>query len=82
MKENLFATWVSTAVTLALGYIIIRIVVALFDWAFVWAIWSVPYSSTGIAETGVCQTAKGHRRLLGRHSRQVPVDPVRALSVR
>jgi general L-amino acid transport system permease protein len=55
----LFATWVSTAVTLALGYIIIRIVVALFDWAFVWAIWSVPYSPTGIAETGVCQTAKG-----------------------
>jgi general L-amino acid transport system permease protein len=55
----LFATWVSTAVTLALGYIIIRIVVALFDWAFVWAIWSVPYLPTGIAETGVCQTAKG-----------------------
>jgi general L-amino acid transport system permease protein len=59
VKTNLFATWVSTAVTLALGYIIIRIVVALFDWAFVWAIWSVPYSPTGIAETGVCQTAKG-----------------------
>jgi len=59
VKTNLFATWVSTAVTLALGYIIIRIVVALFDWAFVWAIWSVPYLPTGIAETGVCQTAKG-----------------------
>ena len=59
VKANLFATWGSTAVTLALGYIIVRIVIAFVGWAFVWAVWSVPYSPTGIAETAVCQNAKG-----------------------
>ena len=29
LKTNLFATWISTAVTLALGYVIVRIVLAL-----------------------------------------------------
>src|ERR1700722_16350049 len=59
LKTNLFATWGSTAVTLALGYVIIRIAVAVISWAFVWSIWSVPYSPTGVADTGVCQAAKG-----------------------
>ena len=59
VKANLFATWISTAVTLALGYIIVRIIIAFVGWAFVWAVWSVPYSPTGIAETAVCQNAKG-----------------------
>ena len=59
MRENLFATWISTAVTLALGYIIVRIIIAFVGWAFLWAVWSVPYSPTGIAETAVCQSAKG-----------------------
>jgi general L-amino acid transport system permease protein len=59
VKANLFPTWASTAVTLALGYIIVRIVIAFVSWAFIWAVWSVPYSPTGIAETGVCQSAKG-----------------------
>jgi general L-amino acid transport system permease protein len=58
-KENLFSTWLSTAVTLALGYVIVRIVVALFEWAVVGAVWSVPYSPTGVAQTAVCQEAKG-----------------------
>jgi general L-amino acid transport system permease protein len=60
MKTNLFATWLSTAVTLALGYVILRILVSFIDWAIIGAIWSVPYSATGIAETAVCQEAKGH----------------------
>ena len=59
LRANLFGSWVSTAVTLALGYIIVRIVVSVFDWAIVGAIWSVPYSATGIADTAVCQNAKG-----------------------
>src|SRR3984957_20163054 len=58
-KENLFSTWLSTAVTLALGYAIVRIVVALFEWAVLGAVWSVPYSSNGVAQTAVCQAAKG-----------------------
>jgi general L-amino acid transport system permease protein len=59
VKENLFANWLSTAVTLALGYIIVRVLVALVLWAFVHAVWTVPYSPTGIAQTAVCQQAKG-----------------------
>src|ERR1700722_7507516 len=59
MKENLFATWLSTAVTLALGYIIIRILLAFISWALFNAVWSVPYSATGIAQTAICQNLKG-----------------------
>ncbi len=59
LKDNLFPTWISTAVTLALGYVIVRVVVAIVLWAFVHAIWSVPYSANGIAQTGVCQAVKG-----------------------
>jgi general L-amino acid transport system permease protein len=58
-KTNLFATWASTAVTLGLGYVIVRIVIAFVEWAVIGAVWTVPYSSTGIAQTAVCQNAKG-----------------------
>jgi general L-amino acid transport system permease protein len=57
-RTNLFSSWISTAVTLALGYVIARIVVAFVEWAFIGAIWSVPYVN-GIAQTAVCQNAKG-----------------------
>lgn len=59
VKENLFATWLSTAVTLALGYIIVRVVVAFVAWALFNAVWTVPYSANGIAQTAVCQAVKG-----------------------
>jgi general L-amino acid transport system permease protein len=59
LKLNLFGSWISTAVTLVLGYLIVRVIVAFVDWAIVHAIWSVPYSQTGIAETSICQTVKG-----------------------
>jgi general L-amino acid transport system permease protein len=59
MKENLFATWLSTAVTLGLGYIIIRILMTFISWALFNAVWSVPYSATGIAQTAICQNLKG-----------------------
>jgi general L-amino acid transport system permease protein len=58
VKTNLFATWISTAVTLALGYVIVRVVVAFVEWAIVGAVWSVPYVN-GIPQTAVCQAAKG-----------------------
>jgi general L-amino acid transport system permease protein len=58
LKANLFPSWLSTAVTLALGYIILRVVIAFVDWAFINAVWTVPYTN-GIAQTGVCQEAKG-----------------------
>ena len=59
LRTNLFGSWTSTAVTLALGYIIVRVLVSIIDWAFVGAVWSVPYGANGIADTAVCQNAKG-----------------------
>ena len=58
LRTNLFGSWVSTAVTLALLYIIVRVLFSFVEWAFVNAIWHVPYSATGIAQTAVCQDAK------------------------
>src|ERR1051326_5315426 len=60
LKENLFATWLSTAVTLVLGYVIVRVAVAFGAWAIFGAVWSVPYAPNGMAQTGVCQAAKGN----------------------
>ena len=59
VRANLFGSWWSTAVTLALGYIVLRGVFAAFEWGIVNAIWSVPYGPTGIANTAICQNAKG-----------------------
>jgi general L-amino acid transport system permease protein len=59
VRTNLLASWWSTAVTLLLGYAILRILFTLFEWGIVHAIWSVPYGPTGIANTTVCQNAAG-----------------------
>ena len=58
-RANLFGNWWSTAITLALGYLILRVVFGLVEWGLFNAIWSVPYSATGVPDTGVCQEAKG-----------------------
>ena len=58
-KANLFATWFSTAVTLLIGYILIRVAIGFAEWAVFKAVWSVPYSPTGVANTAVCQNTKG-----------------------
>jgi general L-amino acid transport system permease protein len=59
VKENLFANWLSTAVTLVLGYVILKVVVAFVEWALIGAVWSVPYSPAGVPDTAVCQNVKG-----------------------
>jgi general L-amino acid transport system permease protein len=59
VRANLFSSWWSTAITLALGYVILRVAFSLIDWGLVHAIWSVPYSDTGLADTAACQNAKG-----------------------
>ncbi len=59
LRTNLFGSWPSTAVTLALLYIVARMLFDFAEWAFVHAVWTVPYGPTGIAQTAVCQDAKG-----------------------
>jgi general L-amino acid transport system permease protein len=58
LRANLFSSWISTAVTLALGYLLLRWAMGFIDWAFVNAIWSVPVVN-GQAQTNACRDIKG-----------------------
>ena len=58
-RANLFGSWWSTAITLLLGYLILRFAVGFFAWAVLNAVWTVPYSPQGVPNTAVCQNAKG-----------------------
>jgi general L-amino acid transport system permease protein len=58
-RTNLFGSWWSTALTLALGYVILRLAITFLGWAVINAIWTVPYSPQGVPDTAVCQNAKG-----------------------
>lgn len=57
-RRNLFGSWWSTAVTLLLGYLLLRFALAFVLWAFVDAVWSVPYQGDK-PDTGACQAAQG-----------------------
>ena len=59
IKTNLFGSWWSTAVTLVLGYLILRYAAEFISWAVLHAIWSVPYDAQGRPDNTVCQNAKG-----------------------
>jgi len=59
LRANLFGSWLSTATTLVLIYLIGRSVLGLIDWAFINAVWDVPYSPQGIADTTACHNVKG-----------------------
>ena len=58
-KENLFANWWSTAITLAMIYLIVKLAVSFVSWAFINAVWVVPVSPTGVANTEACRAIKG-----------------------
>ncbi len=58
-RANLFNSWISTAVTLAIGYLLLRGITGFFDWAIVHAVWSVPLNAAGTPDATACQTAKG-----------------------
>jgi general L-amino acid transport system permease protein len=59
LRANLFGSWLSTATTLALIYLIGRSLLGLIEWGFVNAVWEVPYSSQGVPDTAACHAAKG-----------------------
>ena len=58
-RKRLFGSWLSTAVTLALGYLVLRLAWGFFAWGVLHAIWSVPYSAGGVADASVCRQALG-----------------------
>ena len=55
----MFSNLLSTAITLVLGYLILRLVLSFVDWALVHAIWKVPYNVQGQPDTSACINAKG-----------------------
>ncbi|MBX9596245.1 MAG: amino acid ABC transporter permease, partial [Roseomonas sp.] len=57
-RANLFSSWINTAITLALGYLVVRWTIGFVDWAFLNAIWSVPVVN-GQAQTQACREIKG-----------------------
>ncbi len=59
LRVNLFSSWWSTAVTLVLGYLLIRWAVAFVSWAVIHAVWSVPETATGVPNTAACQSRMG-----------------------
>jgi general L-amino acid transport system permease protein len=57
--KNLFSSWLSTAVTLALLYLIVTRLYAFIEWGLINAIWSVPANAQGIPDTKACREIKG-----------------------
>ncbi len=46
LRANLFSSWINTAVTLVLAYLIIRWTIGFVEWGIVNAVWSVPNNQT------------------------------------
>jgi general L-amino acid transport system permease protein len=57
-KANLFSSWLSSAVTLVLAYLIVRYTIGFVEWAFVNAIWEVPVVNNQ-PQTQACREIKG-----------------------
>ena len=59
LRKNLFSGWLSTAVTLLLGYLLIRWAIGFFDWGILNAIWTVPAAADGRPDAAACRAAMG-----------------------
>jgi general L-amino acid transport system permease protein len=58
-RANLFNSWLSTAVSLAIGYLLLRWAISFASWGFLNAVWSVPVRADGTADTSECLANKG-----------------------
>ena len=58
-RTNLFGSWWSTAVTLALGYLIMKALVGFVEWGFVNAIWTVPMGASNAPDSKACRALEG-----------------------
>ncbi len=58
-RDNLFNSWLSTAVTLALIYLIVRGIAGFLDWGVLHAVWTVPADAKGQLDPTACRDAKG-----------------------
>ena len=58
-RRNLFGSWASTAVTLAMAYLLLRGLWGFFSWAVLEATWTVPANANGQPDTRICRELKG-----------------------
>jgi len=58
VRNNLFGTWWSTAITLALGWLLVTALFDFVSWGLLNAVWSVPSGPTG-PDTALCRAAHG-----------------------
>ena len=58
-RQNLFSTWINTAVTLVLAYLLLKGVASFFSWAVINAVWDVPSTAGGQPDTKLCRDLKG-----------------------
>ena len=59
LRANLFNSWWSTAVTLLLGYLVVRWGLQLLSWAVIHAVWTVPQTASGAQNTAACRERIG-----------------------
>ncbi|MCS6853916.1 MAG: amino acid ABC transporter permease [Elioraea sp.] len=58
LRANLFSSWLSTAVTLVLFYLLVSWTLSFLSWAVVNAIWDVPGTGQRV-DTSACRAARG-----------------------
>lgn len=59
MRSNLFGGWLSSGVTILLGYLIVRGAIGFFDWGFLNAVWTVPMLPNGNPDPATCRAVHG-----------------------
>ena len=59
VKNNLFNSWLSTALTFVFGYLILRVGFALIDWGLIEAVWTVPHLPNGNPDPAACRAVHG-----------------------
>lgn len=58
LRANLFSSWLSTAVTLVLSYLLVSWTLSFLNWAVLNAIWDVPGTGQQV-DTSACRAARG-----------------------
>ncbi|GIX10756.1 amino acid ABC transporter permease [Elioraea sp.] len=58
LRANLFSSWLNTAVTLVLAYLVVSWTLGLISWGVINAIWEVPGTGAQV-DTSACREARG-----------------------
>jgi general L-amino acid transport system permease protein len=59
LRRNLFNSWWSSAVTILLGYLLVRFAAGIIDWAFINAIWTLPPTANPLDTAMPCRRLEG-----------------------